>query len=121
MKRTTGLLITTFATESSPDLLFWRIIQTLFWFIGIGLLLIMLYLPPLGVTLFWNILIPAAPALLVIGTGIWRNICPLATTALIPSRFGLSKKKKLSSSQQQRLNLIGLIALLFIIPLRHVL
>ncbi len=101
--------------------LFWKIIQILFWFVGIGLLTIMLFFPPLGVTLFWNVLIPVAPALLVIGTGIWRNICPLATTAMIPDRLSISKKKQLTFSQQQTLHLFGVIALLLIIPLRHVL
>lgn len=109
------------ATSSNPSIFYWRIIQTLFWFIGVALLLFMMFVPPLGVLLFWNILIPVAPALLVIATGVWRNVCPLATTALLPDRFGFSKKKKLSSSQRNRLNLIGVLALLLIIPLRHVL
>ncbi len=122
MKRTAMVSFPSAAGRSSSSaLLFWKIFQVLFWFVGIGLLLIMLFLPALGVTLFWNILIPAAPALLVIGTGIWRNICPLSTTGLIPERIGLSKKKKLSQLQQQKLNLIGVIALFLIIPLRHVL
>lgn len=109
------------AISSSRSLLIWKIIQTLFWFIGIWLLLCMLFFPSVGVTLFWNILIPVAPALLAIATGVWRNICPLSTTALIPDRFGLSKKKKLSAKQRNKFNLIGVIALLVIIPLRHVL
>jgi hypothetical protein len=109
------------AVASSRAIVFWKIIQILFWFIGIGLLLCMLFLPTLGVTLFWNILIPVAPALLVIATGVWRNVCPLATTALLPDRFGLSKKRKLSASMRNLLNMIGVIALLLIIPLRHVL
>lgn len=122
MKKTAMVsLSSSSVVSSSSGLLYWKIIQTLFWFTGIGLLLCMLFLPPVGVTLFWNILIPVAPALLVIATGVWRNICPLATTALLPDRFGLSKKKKLSASQRNRLNMIGLIALLLIIPLRHVL
>jgi len=121
MKKHKKSLIFPLATVSSPALLFWKSLQILFWFIGIGLLLIMLFLPPLGVTLFWNILIPVAPALLVIGTGIWRNICPLATTAIIPDRLGISQKKKITSAQQQTLQLLGVIGLLLIIPLRHVL
>ena len=121
MKRTEMAALFPSAVSSAGALLFWKIIQALFWFTGIGLLLCMLFLPSVGVTLFWNILIPVAPALLVIGTGVWRNICPLSTTALIPDRFGLSKQKKLSFSQRNRFNLIGVIALLLIIPLRHIL
>lgn len=105
----------------SGALLFWKIIQILFWLIGIGLLLCLLFLPPVGIILFWNILIPVAPALLVVATGVWRNICPLSTTALMPDRFGLSKRKKLSPAKRNGFNLTGVIALLLIIPLRHVL
>jgi hypothetical protein len=77
--------------------------------------------PPIGVTLFWNILIPVAPALLVIGTGFWRNVCPLGTTSLFPDRFGLSLNWKLTTRQRERLNLVAVIVLLLIIPLRHIL
>jgi len=108
-------------TAPSRAVIFWKIIQILFWFSGIGLLIIMIFLPPLGVTLFWNILIPVAPALLVICTGVWRNICPLATTAMLPDRFGISQKKQLTSAQQQTLQLLGLIGIFLIIPMRHVL
>jgi len=107
--------------SSSRALIFWNTVQMIFWFIGIALLLFMLFMPPVGVTLFWNILIPVAPVLLVVGTGFWRNVCPLGTTALLPDRFGLSKKKKLSSSQRTILNLVGIVLLLLIIPLRHLL
>jgi hypothetical protein len=121
MGKTGKPLISPLTAVSSPAFLFWKILQTLFWFIGIGLLIIMIFLPPLGVTLFWNVLIPVAPVLLVTGTGIWRNICPLATTAMIPNRLGISKKIKLYTNQQQTLQLLGLSGLLLIIPLRHVL
>ncbi len=99
---------------------YWKIVQVLFWLIGITMLLFMLFLPPIGVTLFWNMLIPVAPALLVVGTGFWRNVCPLATTALFPDRFGFSKKIKLTTHQLNIFNLIAIIALFVIIPLRHV-
>ena len=109
------------AVTNNIKLRYWKIVQYLFWFIGIILLLIMFFRPSLGTLLFWNILIPAAPALLVVATGVWRNICPLATTALLPDRLGLSKKKKLSVNQRNWFNLIGVIVLFLIIPLRHVL
>jgi len=109
------------ALLSSNALMFWKTVQIIFWFIGIALLLFMIFMPPVGVTLFWNILIPVTPLLLVVGTGFWRNVCPLATTALLPDRLGLSKKKKLSSSQHTILNLVGIVLLFLIIPLRHLL
>lgn len=121
MNKSYSLVTTPYAgVDSDVALQYWKIIQTFFWFIGIILLLIMFFEPSVGVMLFWNILIPVAPALLVVATGVWRNICPLATTALLPDRFRLSQKKKLSGSQRSWFNLIGVIALFLIIPLRHV-
>jgi hypothetical protein len=109
------------SAPATTALYFWKILQGLFWLVGIALIYFMLFQPSLGVTLFWNILIPVAPALLVVGTGVWRNVCPLSTTALIPDKFGLSKKKKLSNAQRATLNLAGVVLLFLIIPLRHVL
>ena len=106
---------------SGGALRFWKTLQALLWIAGIALLLVMLFNPPLGVTLFWNILIPVAPALFVVGTGVWRNICPLGTTALLPDRLGISKGLTLSPSKQSAFNLVGVILLMAIIPLRHVL
>ncbi|MDE3144353.1 MAG: hypothetical protein KGL19_09380, partial [Bacteroidota bacterium] len=68
-----------------------------------------------------DILIPVAPALFVVAVGVWRNVCPLATTNLLPRHLSLSKRKKLSTTQLGKLNLIAVIALYIIVPLRHAL
>lgn len=104
---------------SSRSVLIWRIVQAAAWSVGAVILFCLFFFPSLGLQLFWNILIPVAPALLVIATGVWRNICPLATTILLPKHLGFSKGKKLSSTQSGKLNLIGVIALYTIVPLRH--
>jgi hypothetical protein len=104
---------------SGRYILIWRIVQFTVWLIGVVILICLLFRPALGILLFWNILIPVAPALLVVATGLWRNICPLATTNLLPRHFGFSKQKKLSSSQAGKLNLVAVIALYMIVPLRH--
>jgi hypothetical protein len=108
-------------TAAQKTIIFWKFLQTLFWLTGIALWLCMFIKPVLGALLFWNVLIPIAPALLVIATGVWRNVCPLATTSLLPERFRISKGKKLSYSQRATLNLVGIILLFTIIPLRHIL
>jgi hypothetical protein len=104
---------------SSRSVMIWRIIQATVWILGFSILYFLFFRPSLGLMLFWNILIPVAPALLVLATGIWRNICPLATTTLLPGHFGISSQKKLTAYQLGVLNLIGVIALYLIVPLRH--
>jgi len=104
---------------SKTSLLSWRFAQLLFWLIGVSILFCLVFYPSIGTLLFWNILIPVAPLLIVVALGVWRNICPLATTNLLPRHLGLSKRKRLSQTQSGKLNLIGVCAFYFIVPLRH--
>lgn len=98
---------------------FWLSLQILFWALGAFLFFSLLYFPDLGLLLFWNVLIPVAPALLVVATGLWRNVCPLATTTLLPRHLGLSAKKIMPVEWQGKLSLLAVIALYLIVPLRH--
>jgi hypothetical protein len=107
------------AQLSSRSILIWRIVQTAVWLIGATILTCLLFFPPIGVLLFWNILIPIAPFLFVVAVGVWRNVCPLATTNLLPRKLGLSQRKKMSPTQSGIFNLIAVIALYIIVPLRH--
>jgi hypothetical protein len=104
---------------SAQSLLIWRLAQSSVWLIGAAILFALLFMPSTGLLLFWNILIPVAPALFVVLVGVWRNVCPLATTNLLPRHLGLSKQKKLTASQLGILNLIAVITLYTIVPLRH--
>lgn len=104
---------------SSGSILGWRIAQFVVWLIGITLLILLLFYPSTGILLFWNVLIPVAPALFVLAAGVWRNVCPLATTNLLPRHFNLSRQKKLSASQSGQLNLAAVIILYAVVPLRH--
>ena len=101
------------------SLKYWRAVQFLLWLIGFLIFGCLVFFPSLGVLLFWNILIPVAPALLVISTGLWRNICPLATTNLLPRRFNLSKQLKMPVALHAKFNLVAVILLFIIVPLRH--
>lgn len=104
---------------SARSILTWRIVQTLVWLMGVFILFNLIFYPTTGLHLFWNVLIPIAPALFVMAVGLWRNICPMASTALFPRHMGFSKRKKLLVEQTGKLNLIAVIALFLIVPLRH--
>ena len=69
----------------------------------------------------WNIFIPAAPALVTVAPGLWRNICPMSTFSLLPKQFGLSLRTKMPEGLAAWLGLASVIALYAIVPLRHVL
>ena len=106
---------------SAKTLTVWKLVQAIVWLIGAGIFFALLFVPRLGLLVLWNILIPVAPALVVVACGVWRNICPLATTTLFARRFGLSKKKKMPAGLQAKLQLTAIIALYLIVPLRHLL
>lgn len=77
--------------------------------------------PSLGLLVLWNMVIPVAPALIVVAPGLWRNVCPMGTFSLLPRRLGLSKKQVPSRPLAAWLSAGGLAALLLIVPLRHLL
>lgn len=106
---------------SARSVLAWRIAQAAAWLVGAFIMFCLFFFPSPGLLLFWNILIPVAPALLVVFTGLWRNVCPLASTILLPRHLDLSKRKKLYATQLGKLNFAAVAALFVIVPLRHAL
>ncbi|MEJ2124214.1 MAG: ferredoxin [Alphaproteobacteria bacterium] len=97
----------------------WTIAQSLMLLIGVTLIGLLLFLPQLGIHIMWNVIIPAAPAIVTLVPGIWRNICPMSTFSLLPRNFGLSFRMKLPNWLAASLTLISILALYGIVPLRH--
>ncbi len=104
---------------SPSSIRIWRIVQVLLLFVGAGFLFGLIFYPDIGLQVFWNVFITIVPAFLVIAVGLWRNICPMASLSLFPRHIGISKKKKLTDTQSGKLNLIAIVALLVLVPLRH--
>ena len=100
-------------------LVYWRIAQIFVAVVGFSIFTLLIFLPKIGIHAFWDILIPIVPILFIVAVGLWRNICPLASTSLISNHLHFSKKKRLKVKQQERLQLISVVLLLVIIPLRH--
>lgn len=103
----------------SPAILAWRVVQYALLLAGFLLVATLVFQPDIGLDILWNMLIPVAPALIVIAPGLWRNICPMATFGLLPRRLGLSRHAVPSPRLAAWLAAAGLIALLAIVPLRH--
>lgn len=105
---------------SSRSRLWWATAQYVLLLGGFALVGLLLYYPAVGIAIMWNVLIPVAPALVTIAPGLWRNICPMATFSLLPRRFGLSMRKRMSWRLASWLGLISIIACFLIVPLRHI-
>lgn len=99
----------------------WRIAQVFVWLVGVFILTQLVFVPTTGIHLFWNVLIPVAPVLFVIATGLWRNLCPLASTALFSRHWSSAKRAPMTPAQTGKLQLIAVVSLLLLIPLRHAL
>ncbi len=105
---------------SSKSTKVWRAVQITFWAAGVAEIFLLFFRPALGIHLFWNLLIPIAPVLLVVCTGLWRNICPLGTVSLLPYHLGFARGRRLNLGQQGRLHLCGVGLFFLLVPLRHV-
>lgn len=106
-------------TLNGKSLQLWRFAQWVVWLLGFALVASLVFYPQIGIPAFWNVLIPLAPLLFVIATGIWRNICPLATVAMLPHHLKFSAKRRLDLKSQGNLALCGTILLFLIVPVRH--
>ncbi len=98
----------------------WNAAQYLLLLGGAVLVWLLMAQPAVGIAIMWNIFIPAAPALVTIAPGLWRNICPMATVSLLPRRLGLSRRMKMPERLAAWLGLASVIALFAIVPLRHI-
>jgi hypothetical protein len=98
----------------------WSFAQILSLILGLVLVVLLFIRPQTGLTILWDVLIPVAPALFVFAAGIWRNICPLGIVSLSPHHLKISQKKRLSLHQQGKLQLLGVVLLFLLVPLRHV-
>jgi hypothetical protein len=104
----------------APRRVFWRSLQALFFSIGAVILVALFAAQELGLHLLWNVLIPVAPALLVLAPGLWRNVCPMGTASLIPYHARLSRRKRIGVRWQGQLFALAVALLIVIVPLRHV-
>lgn len=98
----------------------WRVVQVVIWAAGMFIWAALLLKPDLGLHLLWNVLIPIAPALLVLAPGIWRNVCPLASMSVMPHHLKLSKRRKLPAVWRGRFFLGAFILLMVVVPFRKV-
>lgn len=105
---------------TSRYIFLWRGLQLVFFAIGLVIVSMLIFRPPLGLYLLWDVLIPVAPLLLVLAPGLWRNVCPLGSASLLPAHLGLSRRCPVSREWQERLLLGAILLLLIIVPARHV-
>jgi hypothetical protein len=103
------------------ELSIWRVLQTILFAVGVGLVWLLMFKPKLGLLLFWNVVIPVAPFLVTVAPGLWRNICPMATVGLLPRLLGFSMQIMMPAKLAAVLRTLGVLGLFLVVPLRQVL
>ncbi len=104
---------------SDPALARWHRLQYLLLAAAFVLVALLWFLPTVGLNILWNILIPIAPALVVVVPGLWRNVCPMATLSLLPQRLGISRHGSLTRRSAALLGMVSISELVLIVPYRH--
>lgn len=73
--------------------------------------------PETSLNLLWGVLIPLLPVSFLLGTGIWRSICPLATLNMLPNRW--TGRRRVSARAARTAGVAGIAALLLLVPARR--
>ena len=69
----------------------WRGIRAIVWLGALVVAGLLIATPDLGLKVMWKGVIPSLPLLFMVAPGVWRNICPLATSNQTPRLLGITK------------------------------
>ncbi len=75
-------------------------------------------LPELTLKVVWFAVVPILPASFLVNTGLWRALCPLASTNMIPNK---GKGALLTGKWIQWATIVGILLLVILVPLRRIL
>lgn len=98
----------------------WIALQAALLLVGVVLVGLLLFRPAAGIAVMWNLLIPAAPALVTIAPGLWRNICPMATFHMLPHKLGIAQNIRMPEWGAAALSLISIVLLFIVVPMRRI-
>jgi len=99
----------------------WHSVRILSVGVALGLCIVLIVRPELGLWLFWQTLIPFVPLLFFVAPGIWRNICPLAALNQTPRLFQFTRGLTLPKWMQEYGYVIAITLFLLIVPARKLL
>jgi len=69
----------------------WRTIRAVSLVVALVVAGLLVAAPDTGLFVLWQVVIPALPLLFMVAPGVWRNICPLATSNQTPRLLGITK------------------------------
>ncbi|GAB5533853.1 MAG: hypothetical protein Rubg2KO_01020 [Rubricoccaceae bacterium] len=96
----------------------WRLAQGVSVVTALGVTVLLVVRPDLGLLLTWKVLVPLVPAVLLFAPQIWRNLCPIGVVNQLPSKLGFGGTNRLSARAQRNAPLIAIGLFFAIVPLR---
>jgi len=69
----------------------WRVGRVFSVSAALAMAALLILRPEIGLPVFWGLAVPALPLVFMFAPGLWRNICPLATSNQMPRRRGLTR------------------------------
>jgi NADPH-dependent 2,4-dienoyl-CoA reductase/sulfur reductase-like enzyme/ferredoxin len=88
---------------------------------GVALCVVLVLQPDTGLKLFWGLLVPALPIIWVVLPGLWRNLCPLATSNQVPRVLGFTRALKPPAVMSRFAYVFGIAAFFVLVPARKAL
>lgn len=74
--------------------------------------------PDVTLPLFWNVVLPLVPAVLLISPGLWRGVCPVATLSMWTAR---PHARRIAEAPSPMIDVVAVALLFAIVPARHLL
>jgi NADPH-dependent 2,4-dienoyl-CoA reductase/sulfur reductase-like enzyme/ferredoxin len=99
----------------------WRIARFAVLAVGIGIIVLLFVEPDDGLTLFWRLAVPLLPIVWLALPGLWRNLCPLATTNQLPRLFGFTRGRTAPKQFTRFAYVAGISAFVVLVAARKVL
>lgn len=91
-------------------------------FASIGAALAMAWLlwarPEIGLPVFWGLAVPVLPLVFFVLPGLWRNLCPLASTNQLPRLFGIGRGLTQSRRIKDNTYAVGIAAFFVLVTSR---
>lgn len=87
---------------------------------SVGIVVLLVQRPRLGMMVFWQVAIPMLPALWLVAPGVWRNVCPMAFLNQLPRELGFARAWSRPAWLRSATFPISIFALFAIVALRPV-
>ena len=94
-----------------------RIISTLSL---LTLIIILMISAHTGLFIFWGLCVPMLPLVFFVAPGLWRNVCPLASTSQLPRELGFTKSLPAAKWIKHYGYFFSIVLGFILIPARHI-